>query len=161
MAEKLYTLEEAKELLKSELREELSKGARCPVCTQFSKMYKRPLYGTIAQDLIRLYRACEFDSNFYHIGEFSSRKASGGGDFAKLVYWGLVEEKEKDEDDTTTRTSGYWRITGKGELFVQGEITVPSHVKIYDGRCLGLTGEQVSIKDVLGDKFDYEELMNA
>lgn len=159
MSEKLYTLDEAKALLKKELREELEKGSECPVCTQFAKMYKRSLYASVAYDLMRLYYKCKYEDKYYHIGEFSARKSSGGGDFAKLLYWELVEEMPKDPDDTTTRTSGYWKITDRGIDFVDGNLTITSHVKLYDGKSFGFVGDQISIQDALGDKFDYAEIM--
>lgn len=48
-------------------------------------------------------------------------------DWAKLVYWGLIEEEPKPPDDTpddtTRRTSGSWRPTGAGyeELMLGGK----------------------------------------
>lgn len=30
---------------------------------------------------------------------------------------------------------------------------------IYDGRCLSLTGDEVGIRDALGSRFNYDELM--
>ncbi len=38
---------------------------------------------------------------------------------------------------------------------------VPRHALIYDGRLLRLEGELVGIRDCLGDKFDYDELMSG
>lgn len=153
MAE-LYTLEEAKQFL----RERLEEGAECPCCTQFAKVYKRKLYSTMARHLINLYWKHENDPSetYFHISDFCPKHP---GDFAKFLYWGLVEEKPKDEDDTSKRTSGYWALTLEGRLFVENQTTVLSHVKIYDGRLMGFTGKKISIKEALGKDFNYEELM--
>lgn len=155
MSSKLYTMEEAKQLLK----DNWEKGIDCPCCTQFVRLYKRPLYLAQAYSLIRLYKLCQDDYTYHHISKISQENASGGGDFAKLIYCGLVEEKPKDEDDETKRTSGYWRITRKGTDFVEASVTVKSHIRIYDGSFYGLIGKEISIKDALGKKFNYEELM--
>lgn len=147
------TLEDAKQYT----REHWEKGVRCPCCDQLVKLYKRPLYGTIAVNLIRLYKLDR--SQYHHIAKILLPNSSGGGDFAKLIYWGLVEEQQKDEEDTVSRTSGMWKITQKGIDFVNKKTKLYSHVLIYDGRFLGLSGNEVDIKDVLGKKFNYEELM--
>lgn len=147
------TLDEAKQYT----RENWEKGVRCPCCDQLVKLYKRPLYATIAVNLIRLYRLNR--SEYHHITKILLPNSSGGGDFAKLVYWGLVEEQPKPADDTKKRTTGMWRITDKGVQFVEKRRNIPSHVQLYDGRFLGLIGDPVSIVEVLGKKFNYEELM--
>jgi len=75
----------------------------------------------------------------------------------KLAYWGLVEESLTPRDDGGR--AGWWRVTTKGQLFVSGQITVPSHARVYNGNALNLIGTAVSIKDALGSKFNYNELM--
>lgn len=141
------------------LQERLEKGQTCPCCKQFAKIYKRPINGVSAYSLIRLYWECHYTDDYVHIAKITPPHMAGGGDFAKLVYWDLVEEMPKGEGVTEKRTSGFWKITEKGRQFVDGEITVPSHVRLYDGKSLGLVGGQVGIKEVLGNKFDYAELM--
>jgi hypothetical protein len=162
MAEKLYTEAEVLAIVKDKLREQLEKGAPCPVCTQFCKIYKRKIYSTPARGLLQLYKLTEAENEeYFHITRIEALNRSGGGDFAKLTYWGLVEEKPKEDDDETTgRTSGFWKITDLGRMFARNEVTVPSHVKLYDGRKLGFTTGRVGIKEVLGKNFDYEELMS-
>jgi len=149
------TLEEAKQYLRDHLKE----GARCPACTQLAKIYERPMYWVSAYSLIQLYKLDSAKHGFYHITKLVPKNTSGGGDFAKLVYWGLAEEMSKDPADKQKRTSGMWQITPKGRNFVEGSLTVQSHVRLYDGRLLGFKGEYVSIRDISGKKFDYEELM--
>lgn len=142
------------------LRAKVEKGETCPCCKQFAKVYKRKIYSKAVYSLIKLYRLNENQANYYHITQLNPEKVSGGGDFAKLVYWGLIEEKPKEEDETTSRTSGYWKITNKGRYFVERQKTIPTYARIYDSRLLGLTGPEIDIKEALGTKFDYEELMS-
>lgn len=150
------TLEEAK----SWLRKQVEEGARCPCCTQLAKIYKRRIYSTMARNLIDLYKMslASPEVEYFHVGNFGAL-ASGGGDFAKFVYWGLVEEQPKDENNKAKRTSGHWKLTNKGTLWVNGLATVQSHVKLYDSRVMGFEGEQITIREALGKNFDYEELM--
>lgn len=109
----------------------------------------------MAAHLIKLYNLDRSQNKrYFHIGEFCPKHP---GDFAKLVYWGLVEEQVNE--DTDKRTSGSWAITKKGKEFVCNEITVMSHVNLYDSRVMGFDGTQVNIQTILGKKFNYEELM--
>lgn len=115
----------------------------------------------MAAALIYLYRHFDHEQ-FVHKSELVKAKGLattfGGGDFAKLAYWGLVEEKQLQES-ADKRTSGYWRITTEGIKFVERKTKIKSHVKIYDSRFFGFSGEDVSIEDCLGEKFSYAELM--
>lgn len=153
----METLEEGKQFL----RDNWEKGARCPCCTQFVKIYKRRIHHTMARMLINLYLLDLKESRFYHTTEIQKElKLSGTADFAKLVYWELIEELEENQNENT-KTSGFWKITEKGRLFVQNKISVPSHAKIFDARLLGFEGDQVSIKESFGKFFNYSELMKG
>lgn len=132
----------------------LPQGSRCPCCDQFAKRYKRSISGAVSRSLIKMF--LEYDRDYFHI---TSIRSSGGGDFAKLRYWGLVEEKEKD-GAKDTRTSGFWRLTDSGVLFVNNELTVPKYVYTYNGIVSSFSeGITVTIEQTLGKKFSYSELM--
>lgn len=145
------TLGEAKELL----RERLDEGDRCPCCTQRAQVYPRAVHSSMARGLIKLYRRQPVGS-YHEILLFMSRNELG--DFAKFVYWDLVAEQPSIRDDGSTRT-GFWKITPAGVAFVEGTLTIAKYARVYDGRCLGLAGPQVSIRDCLGQKFNYAALM--
>lgn len=158
---KKYTLDEALEVIKQELREKvIGKGGRCPVCDQFAKVYKRKIYARAVVGLIRIYNLTEDDESYYHITKINPTNVSGGGDFAKLVHWGLAEEMPKDPEDKKKKTSGFWRITPLGRDFVELKATVPAYIMTYNSQCLKVFGEPSTIKDALGEHFDYEKLMS-
>ena len=143
--------------VKSWLRARVDKGETCPCCGQFAKVYRRKINSGMARSLIRMYLAGESEKlNYIHVPTAVGSRSREEG---KLRYWGLVEEELEKRPDGGR--SGYWRVTPSGELFVKGLMTVYSHARIYDGRCLGLTGTQVNIMDALGDRFDYDELMGT
>jgi hypothetical protein len=145
------------------LDENKREGVHCPCCNQLAKIYKRSINATMVKPLIKLYKLHKFNFNwmdYHHIASFEAQKA-GGGDFAKLSYWGLIEEKIKDSTNTTSRTSGLWRITHFGKMFVEGMYRVQKYVLLYDSKLLRFEGDYLYIKDCLGNKFNYEELMNA
>lgn len=146
--------------LKRELKNRLRKGTICPVCDQNCKEYKRKLRGEQCADLIRLYALTKQNPQVkYFHREKITKATSSGGDFAKLKFWGFINQAENE--DTSKRTSGLWRLTGLGRDFVEGKIAAPTHVYIYNQKCNGHSVESGTIKDFLGDAFDYQELMAA
>jgi len=140
------------------LRDRIDEGERCPCCTQFAKIYKRRIHATMARELILMHHAVPADE-WFHLPTVLSRGAHGG-DITKLVYWELIEEDDQTREDGSTR-AGWWRVTQKGRWFANGDTTIPRYARIYDGRLLGFTGEQVTIRDALGTKFDYTLLMQG
>jgi hypothetical protein len=139
-------------------------GVYCPCCGQLAKVYRRQVHSTIARMLIRaylLYKNSVTPGRYFHLSYVIDGISSTGiNDFSKLVYWDLIEEKEKDPTQTERRTSGYWRITEKGINFVLGNTLIDKYALIYDNMVLGFEGQKVNMKDCLGKRFNYEELMN-
>lgn len=144
-------LGEAKEWL----RERVDEGERCPLCTQFSKVYRRSIHGTMARTLVLAYREHELD--WFHLATLT--KTTGrGGEEGKLRYWGLLEEESARREDGGR--SGWWRVTERGREFVLGNVVVPKYALVYDGRLMSLDGdEMIDIRAALGKRFDYSELM--
>lgn len=138
--------------LKTWLRRQVDEGAICPVCDQHVQVYRRKLNSGMAQSLIRMYIAGGLD--YIHLPTTIGSRSREEG---KLRYWGLVEEENAVRPDGGR--AGYWRVTRLGELFVNGQAKVYSHARVYNGRCLGLNGSLIGIKDALGAKFSYDELM--
>lgn len=143
------TLGEARAIL----RELVDDGHPCPCCSQFAKVYRRKIHAGIARGLIAAYRHA--GREWFHGPTVI--QAGDSGEVSRLRYWGLVEEATERRDDGGR--AGWWRVTDRGEAWVRGRATVPKYARIYDGRCLGLTGDPVTIRDALGSRFDYDELM--
>jgi hypothetical protein len=161
------TLQEAKVWL----RARFSKGATCPCCNQFVKLYRRPMNKSMAFVLLliaRYYRRLGVrQDEWLHVPSYINeviagnprRSAAVRGDWAKLKLWGLIEEKPETRDDGSPRV-GYWRMTQLGRDFVDRKIKVPSHIYIYNGEPLQRTVEdQVTIDDALTTEFNYAEIM--
>jgi hypothetical protein len=141
-------------------------GVQCPCCDQYVKVYKRPINSSMAYALIimdRYYNDHPVDEWLHvedYLKRFSGIPAAIRGDFHKLRYWGLIEAKQDTRDDGSKR-NGFYRITEKGRQFVRDRETVPSHVLICNKEVLGFGERVITIKDALGVKFDYNELMGA
>lgn len=151
------TVAEAREKLLSSV----DKGVVCPCCETFSKVYKRRIYGNQIAWLIWLVGQTKKNKAEGGLGWVrASEYPNGGGDYAKLQFWGLAELMPKDPADTARRTSGQWRSTPKGERFVRGEEEVHTHVVLFNNQVLGFSGDLVSVLSVLGQEFNYSSLMS-
>lgn len=135
------------------LRANLDEGARCPVCTQFARVYRRKITSPMARGLIKQFRLV--GEEYAHS---ATLVASETHEFSQLAWWGLIEEMPERREDGGR--AGWWRITPRGRWFVLNSGSLPKYACIYDGRVLRLDeDEEASIVDALGTKFDYRELM--
>jgi hypothetical protein len=154
-------LREAREYVETERTE----GVTCPCCRQFAKVYRRTIHTAMARSAIDLYQRRAYDQRrtmptslgpvdgWTHL----TRTGNPGGDEAKLRYWGLLEQRDAEPEHG--RTAGEWRLTKRGVHFVRDALVVPKYALIYNGDCLGHEEPLIGIRDALGSKFDYEELM--
>lgn len=140
-----WTVEEARAWLR--LRTE--PGARCPLCTQFAKVYRRRINSAMARGLITLYRNA--GQTFSHTPTLVRSH-----EFAQLQWWELIEEDSVVREDGR---SGFWRVTDKGLAWLNEEIDVPKYARVYDQRLLDVVGDPVTIRDALGRRHKLEELM--
>lgn len=135
-------------------------GVSCPCCGRHTQVYKRPLSGDMARFMVFLVctwlRIPAERREWIDIQHFDVR----GGDYAKVVHWKLAEVKENDSDPDK-KSSGLWRPTQLGIDFVLNRVEVPSHVFLYLNEVVGHSEQQVYIREAIGKKFSYEELMNA
>jgi hypothetical protein len=161
------SLEDAKKWLRSRFE----KGATCPCCNQFVKLYRRQLNKSMAYVLLliaRYYRhGLHAAEEWLHVPSYIAetgadnprRAAAVRGDWAKMKLWGLIEEKPGVRDDGSPRV-GFYRMTVLGRRFVDREVKVPSHVYIYNGEPLQrVVEEMITIDDALGRDFSFAEIM--
>lgn len=153
--------EDVDDMLLSEARrilwEHVDEGIRCACCDQLARRWKRQIYRATARWLIKLVKKFAETDDWIHTRQIITR----GGDHAKLRFWDLIEEKPKDPDDKTVRTSGFWRPTFKGIRFANARLMVPKIAVVYDNVLQWHEGELVSIRTCLGKDFDYEALWRA
>ena len=69
--------------------------------------------------------------------------------YSFLRWWGLVESPK----------DGYWQITEKGKLFVDGMLGVPSKVHLYNNKKVGQSEDTVMFNECT-EGFSYERLMD-
>lgn len=157
------TVGEAKEFL----RKNFQRGVGCPCCKQFVKQYKRPMTSSMAWAFLLVYRHMKANPQleWLHVQNFLKplpipAAVANTGDFSKLKHWGLIEEKLGIRDDLSSRV-GYYRVTDKGRMFAEGKLTVPKRVKLYNQEFFGFEGNDITIQDALGKRFDFNEILNG
>jgi hypothetical protein len=143
-------LSEAKAWLRARLRD----GATCPCCSQRAQTYRRKITATSARALVTMYR-----KHGLEVGHLPTALGRKQADEAKMVYWGLIEDEGVLRDDGGR--AGYWRVTDKGLHFMQGRLTIQKYALVYDSRCLGFEGPQVSFSQCLGETFDLRDLLDG
>lgn len=132
-------------------------GVACPCCGQWVKTYRRVLNSQMAHFIIRLYRHLGKTGNEYALSrDFldAGHKASSDGTYLRL--WNLIRPHRDDRGRTI---KGEWGITPEGVAFVDARMTVNQAVYIRAGKVLRFDKDQTDIKEALGRKFDYDELM--
>ncbi len=151
---------------KKKVRDEAGAGCTCPVCGQYVKLYKRKMNSQMAHFLCRLYTVTrQTDGEWFHVRDFldAGHKASSDGTY--LRYWHFIEPRDKadapesDDEKKKQRSMGYWKITDLGKTFAEGRSRAKAHVIILAGKCEGFSEEMIDIREALGAKFDYAELM--
>jgi hypothetical protein len=152
-------LSKAEAYLDTPGRKKSQVGETCPVCTQLVAVHPRKLYSTMAAALIRLYRYAKGQVGvFIHVNDL---KMNRGGDFAKLVLFGLVKAKNKRTKQENAQ--GLYCLTNNGRLFVLGKLKVPHEIFMYNAQIVlwPSGGKRVDVKDALGKGFDYHALLNG
>ena len=146
--------------LAEELHRRMADGEMlsCPVCKQNCKIYRRKLNSGMAATLCWL--VSEYHGVWIDVPRVAPRFVLKSNEHGKLVHWGLIKQKP-NLDDLTKKTSGIWMPTERGILFAEGRIEVPSHVLLFDNTFHGFSEEQTTIREALGNRFNYEELMKT
>ena len=133
-------------------------GYPCPCCHRLIKRYRRSLNSNMALTLIHLYKSGIKD--WVHVEKFlAENNRPRSGDFHKLVLWGLLDKMVQDREDGSPR-NGYYKLNGKAIMFVENKLSVPRIAVILNGNFEGFEGANVTIKDCLGYKFNYQDLMD-
>lgn len=141
------SLEDAKQYL----RDHWESGVTCPCCNQYVKLYKRPFNAGMAYSLILLYK--EPAGAWIHVQNvFANRHGYNANrmDYSQLQHWDLIEPG---------RSAGLWRITEHGRNFVLSITNIRQRAHLFNGKIYGYSGDFISIKDALKNKFNYDELM--
>ena len=127
--------------------------AECPTCGRKGKIWRTSIVSTAAASLVRLVGM--YSGSPIHQDEFYV--LAKDRNFARLAKWGLINPAR--HEDPSKRSSGEWEPTESGILFVDGSHKVQKYLLTFDNEILGFEDPMVSIHDVLGDHFHYQNLL--
>jgi hypothetical protein len=153
------TLRQAQDEFKDTLKHKHK--AICLCCERPASIVKRTMNVGYARAMIAIFHEDRLHPGWIHLlNEFDYKTL--GGDYGKLRHWGLVESKVEEENDDKGDKRGSYRITEKGKAFVLNQLKVRDHLFIYRDAPVEIEGDtflEVSIKEVVNVRFDYDELM--
>lgn len=134
------------------------KGATCPCCGQFCKVYNRTLSATMALWLMALAKAHDAagPGSWIHVRDLGVVQ---NGDYGRLPQWGM--SIHASSSDVTKKCSGLWQITERGRAWVDGQIEVPRRLVVWNNEVVAHSDETVDIVAALGETHDYRVLMAA
>lgn len=132
----------------------ITEGSICMCCGQFVKQYRRRLSRPMAEALLALYKA---GGTTEYVHSPTVLGANRGAE-ARLSYWRFIQELMVKRPDGGRR--GYWKVTPRGEKFLNGNLQVPEFALVYNGEFQGLIGDPVDIKGAMknGDFNLIEEM---
>lgn len=139
------------------MEQDIDKGYICQCCGCFVKRYTRSFNSNMAMCLLLLYKFNE--RGFVKVEDFLIRNGQKRcGDFSYLVHYGFLEKQVGKREDGSSR-NGYYKLTGRGMMFVEGKLTAPEKFMILNNKFEGFKGREITIREALGKAFNYDELM--
>ena len=126
----------------------------CETCGRPIELYKRPLHAEMARFLVRLVRLWRREQRPYTAREVLGITNKASTDASFLTHWGLVTK------DSQKPSSGYYSPTPAGIDFVDGKVSVPSHVHLLLKLRCGFAETRTTIQQALETRFDYAKLMS-
>jgi hypothetical protein len=114
------------------------KAQKCPCCGQNVKLYQRTLTNVMLSYLEVLQENNGLVAREWEQLATEAGVVHGGGDKAKLMYWGLVKKHK----------GGRYFITDTGKAFLDGKVNVPRYVYVYNNEVKATSPEQMYRDDV-------------
>ena len=127
-------------------------GGFCPCCGKKGKVYKTKLSQHLALCLRWIHVHADPADGWVDVQNTAPRFMLKSKTYPLLEHWDLIEGK--------SFRSGIWRVTLKGQDFLNGLINLPSAVHIYDNKIWGFEAEEVSFRGCFGIHFDFDEMMS-
>jgi len=138
-------------------KKDIDRGYVCPCCNLYVRRYKRALNCNMGLAMLVLYKSGI--RYFVHLEDLMRQYGyKRCGDASYLIHWKFLERLKEKREDGSSR-NGKYKITSLGILFVEGKITAKEKALIFNNQFQGFEGKEITIKEALGNKFNYEILM--
>jgi hypothetical protein len=138
-------------------------GVLCPCCDKLAQVYARNISTNsvrILAQMDHLHRRTGKEWLLVSDGRDGDIRTAGG-DYAKMRFWGLIENQTGHRDDGSRR-NGHWRVTEYGREFLRGLVRVRRYLYEYNSELVGdpdyADRSMVSVRDI-DTGFNYEEIL--
>ena len=132
-------------------------GGYCPCCARWGKIYRRPLNASMARALIWLVNTPHRGDGWVHVPSAAPVWLLRAQQWSSLHLWDLVMGQRPEH--TKLASSGLWQPTDLGRAFAADRARVKRYVYVYNNKVLECEGDEISIQEALGDKYNYAEIM--
>ncbi len=132
-------------------------GCECPACGQLVKKWRKTVVSVSVASLVNLVFAFQRRGGGAGIHRDEFLVTPKDTNFSQLALWGLVVVEPNT--DERKRTSGVWRPTPLGVRFVEGRDTIPRYVVTLNNEVVGYEGDAITVRQALGQRFDYGALV--
>jgi transcriptional regulator with XRE-family HTH domain len=125
----------------------LGAGVDCPCCGRLAKEQRRTLTPPMCQFMQWL--VDEYRGEPVLITPWVKQESQHGGDYAKVVHWGLAERRRGK--------APLWTPTDKGRKFTRNQVKVRRFAVVWRNEVLRHEGPLVDLFALLGDKHEHPE----
>ena len=131
-------------------------GGYCPCCARWGKISPQGMTEARSLALLWISRAPK-DDGWVNVQKLAPKWILRAKNYSLLKHWGLIESAVNTE--ANRRGSGRWRVTEKGQLFINETLSVPSKVYLYNDTVQGWSTDRVYFRDCFGTRFSYDEVI--
>lgn len=158
---------------RAEVEQKLMRGgSTCPCCGRNAKAYHRKFSALMAATTIWLTRRSEYHQTITFVGQPGTEaymRGHGWVQWAKeapdtihrLHEISRVVAFELAHESSATGFSGWYMPTKRAHDFIRGRSTVPAGAWTWDRGVLAFDGEEITIREALGVRFDLDELLQS
>jgi len=147
------TLKELRDLWSATIQKD---GGYCPCCDRWGKIYRRSMNATMARQLMWLVQAPDRGDEWVHVPSTAPAWLLRTQQLATLQLWNLVQGAPST---TKLASSGLWKPTDRGVAFAKNMLSVKKYVYVYNNAAVDFEGEEITVVDALGSKYNYQEIM--
>jgi hypothetical protein len=130
----------------------------CPCCRREEQAIKSRLYWRAVKALTWFVRYNQGNRWTHVKNEMPSELYDPiGGLFAKLRFWGFIEQRPTTATDVCSK--GYWRALKPAWDFLLRQVSVPAAVFTLNKRAIGFSRETVDCVEAMGENFDINDVL--
>lgn len=126
----------------------------CLGCGQRVALYDRKIDAKSAKQLVLMWK--KHGRSWFH-GPSEDGVSELGGAWARLSYWGLIENAPEKRNEFGQQ--GMWRVTEIGVQFIKEEVRLPLSARVFNQQLVRIEGKYIGIRDALARYFRLDDIL--